>query len=210
MGKKKEEKIEEAEAGTNQSVEPEVEAETVSKTEKTKKTETKTKQKSKTTTKATSKATSKATTKATTKAKTATKTKAKADIKKKVSWWGTGRRKSAVARVRLVSGSGNVSVNGRPLNEYFKVGTVQNQILKPLEVTGNLQRYDAIVKVVGGGVSGQAGAVQHGLSRALLQVDEDFRLKLKKIGLLTRDPREKERRKYGLKKARKRPQFSKR
>lgn len=142
--------------------------------------------------------------------KKSTAVRPKAQKKQQLSYWGTGRRKSSVARVRLVPGEGKFAINGRPLQEYFGVEIMQAAVLKPLEVTENLNRFDVVVKVSGGGISGQAGAVQHGISRALLQVDETLRLRLKKLGLLTRDPREKERKKYGLKKARKRPQFSKR
>jgi small subunit ribosomal protein S9 len=136
--------------------------------------------------------------------------KPKAPKKQQIVYLGTGRRKTSVARVRLIPGEGKFLVNDRSLEQYFGLDTLRTAIQKPLEVTGNLNRFDVIVKVLGGGISGQAGAVQHGISRALLQVDETLRMKLKKLGLLTRDPREKERKKYGLKKARKRPQFSKR
>jgi small subunit ribosomal protein S9 len=146
----------------------------------------------------------------TTSAKKSTAAKPKAAKKQQISYMGTGRRKSSVARVRLIPGEGKFLINDRSLEQYFGVDTLRSAIQKPLEVTGNLNRFDVIVKVLGGGISGQAGAVQHGISRALLQVDETLRMKLKKLGLLTRDPREKERKKYGLKKARKRPQFSKR
>ncbi|MBX6377759.1 MAG: 30S ribosomal protein S9 [Clostridia bacterium] len=127
-----------------------------------------------------------------------------------VQYWGTGRRKEAVARVRLVPGSGRVVVNGREMEAYFPLPTMHVRILEPLNVTGVAGRYDVLVQVEGGGVSGQADAVRHGIARALLRVDPELRPILKKAGFLTRDPRVKERRKYGLKKARKAPQFSKR
>ncbi|MCL4425664.1 MAG: 30S ribosomal protein S9 [Firmicutes bacterium] len=123
---------------------------------------------------------------------------------------GTGRRKEAVARVRLLPGRGDIVVNERPVEEYFGLKTLQNRVRQPLVLTNTLGRYDVVVLVRGGGTSGQAGAVRHGIARALLKVDGSLRLALKKAGLLTRDPRMKERRKYGLKKARKAPQFSKR
>jgi small subunit ribosomal protein S9 len=125
-------------------------------------------------------------------------------------YWGTGRRKNAVARVRLVPGTGTVTVNSRTLEDYFGLQTLQMLATSPLNVVGVAGKYDVIVTVIGGGVSGQSGAVRHGISRALLKLDATFRPVLKQAGFLTRDPRMKERRKYGLKKARKRPQFSKR
>lgn len=124
--------------------------------------------------------------------------------------WGTGRRKNAVARVRLVPGTGNITVNGRSLEDYFGLKTLQMIAESPLKVADVEGRYDVFITVTGGGVAGQAGAVRHGISRALLKVDMTFRPGLKQAGFLTRDPRMKERKKYGLKKARKRPQFSKR
>jgi small subunit ribosomal protein S9 len=127
-----------------------------------------------------------------------------------LQYWGTGRRKEAVARVRLVPGNGRIVVNRRPLEEYFPLYSLQQMVRVPLQVTASEGRYDVFVNVCGGGVSGQAGAVRHGIARALLKVDPELRGPLKKAGLLTRDPRAKERRKYGLKKARKAPQFSKR
>ncbi|CVK21125.1 30S ribosomal protein S9 [Sporomusa sphaeroides] len=127
-----------------------------------------------------------------------------------VTYYGTGRRKTSVARVRLVPGEGKIIVNQRPLDEYFGLKTLELIVTQPLNVTDTVGKYDVLAKVEGGGVSGQAGAVRHGIARALLKVDGEFRLPLKKAGLLTRDPREKERRKYGLKKARKASQFSKR
>ncbi|WP_425059841.1 30S ribosomal protein S9 [Sporomusa carbonis] len=127
-----------------------------------------------------------------------------------VTYYGTGRRKTSVARVRLVPGEGKIIVNERPLNEYFGLKTLELIVTQPLNITDTVGKYDVLAKVEGGGVSGQAGAVRHGIARALLKVDGEFRPALKKAGLLTRDPREKERRKYGLKKARKASQFSKR
>ena len=124
----------------------------------------------------------------------------------KVTYDATGSRKSSVARVRLVPGEGKIVINGRELSEYFSLKTLELVVRQPLETTETLGKYD----VVGGGIAGQAGAVRHGIARALLKVDGDYRPLLKKAGLLTRDPREKERRKYGLKKARKASQFSKR
>jgi len=125
-------------------------------------------------------------------------------------FWGTGRRKNAIARARLVPGTGVVTVNGRTLEDYFGLQTLQMLVVSPLKVAGVEGKYDVFINVIGGGVSGQAGAARHGIARALLKVDGAFRPALKQAGLLTRDPRMKERRKYGLKKARKRPQFSKR
>ncbi|QGP91804.1 30S ribosomal protein S9 [Neomoorella glycerini] len=127
-----------------------------------------------------------------------------------VQFYGTGRRKNAVARVRLVPGEGRVLINERPLDEYFGQQILAMQVRQPLEVTNNMGRFDVLAKVEGGGISGQAGAVRMGIARALLQADADLRPVLKRNGFLTRDPRMKERRKYGLKKARKAPQFSKR
>lgn len=135
----------------------------------------------------------------------------KANVKKKIQFWGTGRRKKAIARVRLLpAGSGNIIVNGRTLDNYFPQGTLQIIIKQPLELTQTTASYDIMVNVCGGGTTGQAGAVRHGISRALIQAQPDLRPALKKAGFLTRDPRAKERKKYGLKKARRAPQFSKR
>ena len=128
----------------------------------------------------------------------------------KVTYDATGSRKSSVARVRLVPGEGKIVVNGRELSEYFGLKTLELVVRQPLDTTETLGKYAVLANVVGGGISGQAGAIRHGIARALLKVDADFRPLLKKAGLLTRDPREKERRKYGLKKARKASQFSKR
>lgn len=123
---------------------------------------------------------------------------------------GTGRRKCSVARVRLLPGKGSIVVNGKELGDYFGRKILEIVVRQPLEVTGTGDRYDIAVNVRGGGTTGQAGAVRHGIARALVKSDLELRSALKKAGFLTRDPREKERRKYGLKKARKAPQFSKR
>ena len=128
----------------------------------------------------------------------------------KVQYFGTGRRKSSVARVRLMPGEGNVLINGRTLDSYFGYETLKREVLRPLVSTDTQGKYDVIVKVEGGGFTGQAGAIRHGISRALLEVDAELRPILKKAGFLTRDPRMKERKKYGLKAARRAPQFSKR
>ncbi len=127
-----------------------------------------------------------------------------------VQYWGTGRRKTSIARVRLVPGSGKIIVNNVDVDNYFGRDTLIKDLKSPLELTNNITTLDVLVNVQGGGLSGQAGAIRHGISRALLKVDEDYRKTLKKAGYLTRDPRMKERKKYGLKKARKAPQFSKR
>ena len=124
---------------------------------------------------------------------------------------GTGRRKTAVARVRLLPGEGEIVVNGRTLEEHFGSAVNEADLRMPFRVTGTEGRYNAMIKVEGGGVTGQAGAIRHGIARALLQVDPDAnRLPLRQAGLLTRDPRMKERKKYGLKRARKAPQYTKR
>ncbi len=127
-----------------------------------------------------------------------------------VNYDATGRRKSSVARVRLVPGEGKIVINDRELSAYFGLKTLELIIKQPLVLTENVGKYDVIANVNGGGISGQAGAIRHGISRALLKVDVEYRPALKKAGFLTRDPREKERRKYGLKKARKASQYSKR
>ena len=127
-----------------------------------------------------------------------------------VQYYGTGRRKTSGARVRLVPGEGNIQVNGRELGDYFGRKTLELIVKQPLDLTNTLAQYNVVAKVEGGGPSGQAGAIRHGIARALLRVDGELRQALKKAGFLTRDPREKERRKYGLKKARKASQFSKR
>ena len=125
-------------------------------------------------------------------------------------FYGTGRRKSSVARVRILPGTGAITINGRDIGDYFGLETLKLIVRQPLEATETLGKFDLIVKVGGGGVSGQAGAIRHGLSRALLQVSDEYRPILKAAGFLTRDPRMKERKKYGLKAARRAPQFSKR
>jgi len=127
-----------------------------------------------------------------------------------VSYYGTGRRKSAVARVYLLPGKGNIQINKRGIDDYFGLETLKLIVRQPLELTGTLSKFDIRVNVFGGGYTGQAGAIRHGISRALLIADGDFRQPLKKAGFLTRDPRMKERKKYGLKGARRAPQFSKR
>ena len=125
-------------------------------------------------------------------------------------YYGTGRRKCSVARVRIIPGKGNISINGDDLDDYFGRRVLQTVVRAPLSITKTEDRYDVVVNVHGGGLAGQAGAIRHGIARALIEVDNDYRGVLKKAGYLTRDPRMKERRKYGLKKARKAPQFSKR
>ena len=127
-----------------------------------------------------------------------------------VQYFGTGRRKDSVARVRLVPGSGKVTINGKSAEEYIPFENLRVDMVKPFEVTETKDSYDVLVNVNGGGFSGQAGAIRHGISRALLTVDPDFRAALKSAGFLTRDPRMKERKKPGLKKARKASQFTKR
>jgi small subunit ribosomal protein S9 len=127
-----------------------------------------------------------------------------------VSYYGTGRRKSSVARVRLIPGDGKVVINGRAMEEYFGLKTLELIVRQPLVLTEMNDKYDVVVNVKGGGTSGQAGAIRHGITRALMELDNGLRPALKKAGFVTRDPREKERRKYGLKKARKASQFSKR
>jgi small subunit ribosomal protein S9 len=124
--------------------------------------------------------------------------------------YGTGRRKKSIARVYLVPGKGNVTINKRSIDDYFGLDTLKVIVRQPLAATDTVDKYDVIVNVCGGGYTGQAGAIRHGIARALLHVDADFRPVLKKAGFLTRDPRMKERKKYGLKAARRAPQFSKR
>jgi len=126
------------------------------------------------------------------------------------TYYGTGRRKSSVARVRLVKGKGNITINDRNIDDYFGLETLKVIVRQPLTLTANDAKLDVIAKVSGGGVTGQAGAIRHGIARALLKLDENLRGDLKKAGFLTRDPRMKERKKYGLKAARRAPQFSKR
>ena len=133
--------------------------------------------------------------------------KAKTD---KTVFYGTGRRKSSVARVRLVEGTGVITVNGKSIDEYFGTEVLKVIVRQPLTVTNTVTKYDVVCKVQGGGFTGQAGAVRHGIARALLLANGEYRPTLKSNGFLTRDPRMKERKKYGLKKARKAPQFSKR
>jgi small subunit ribosomal protein S9 len=123
---------------------------------------------------------------------------------------GTGRRKEAVVRVRLLEGTGQFKLNGRPLEDYFPNPAHRRLVTEPLRVTNTLERYDIVANLDGGGVSGQAGALRHGIARALVDLDPELRVELKKRGFLTRDAREVERKKYGLKKARKAPQYSKR
>ncbi len=127
-----------------------------------------------------------------------------------VKFYGTGRRKSSIARVYLVPGTGKITINKRDIDEYFGLDTLKLIVRQPLEATETTDKYDVLVNVHGGGTTGQAGAIRHGISRALLKVDNDYRPVLKKAGFLTRDPRMKERKKYGLKAARRAPQFSKR
>jgi len=128
----------------------------------------------------------------------------------KAYFYGTGRRKHSVARVRLYPGSGKITVNDRDIDDYFGLETLKLIVRQPLELTQTTGRFDVVVRVNGGGVTGQAGAIRHGISRALLVYNEELRPALKKAGFLTRDPRMKERKKYGLKAARRAPQFSKR
>ena len=128
----------------------------------------------------------------------------------KAKYYGTGRRKSSVARVYLVPGTGKVTINKKDMDEYFGLDTLKLIVRQPLALTETADKYDVITTVRGGGFTGQAGAIRHGISRALLQVDGELRPALKKAGFLTRDPRMKERKKYGLKAARRAPQFSKR
>lgn len=128
----------------------------------------------------------------------------------KAKYYGTGRRKSSIARVYLVPGTGKVVINKRNMDEYFGLETLKLIVRQPLVITDTVDKFDVLVNVRGGGFTGQAGAIRHGISRALLNADGDYRPVLKKAGFLTRDPRMKERKKYGLKAARRAPQFSKR
>lgn len=128
----------------------------------------------------------------------------------KARYYGTGRRKSSIARVYLVPGTGKVTINKRDMDNYFGLETLKLIVRQPLVLTETADKFDVLVNVHGGGFTGQAGAIRHGISRALLQADGDYRPALKKAGFLTRDPRMKERKKYGLKAARRAPQFSKR
>ncbi|MBB2184253.1 30S ribosomal protein S9 [Lachnospiraceae bacterium MD1] len=128
----------------------------------------------------------------------------------KARYYGTGRRKSSIARVYLVPGTGKITINKRDMDNYFGLDTLKLIVRQPLNITDTIDKFDVLVNVRGGGFTGQAGAIRHGISRALLQADADYRPILKKAGFLTRDPRMKERKKYGLKAARRAPQFSKR
>ncbi|HCT92348.1 MAG TPA: 30S ribosomal protein S9 [Lachnospiraceae bacterium] len=129
---------------------------------------------------------------------------------KTARYYGTGRRKKSIARVYLVPGKGNITINKRDIDDYFGLETLKVIVRQPLALTDNGEKFDVTVNVHGGGYTGQAGAIRHGISRALLQADAEYRPALKKAGFLTRDPRMKERKKYGLKAARRAPQFSKR
>ena len=136
---------------------------------------------------------------------------AKANVKKKLQFWGTGRRKKAIARVRLIpGGNGTIVINDRAFEDYFPQATLQYIVKQPITLLEVESKYDIIVNVIGGGYTGQAGAIRLGVARALLEAEENSRPTLKAAGFLTRDPRAKERKKYGLKKARRAPQFSKR
>ena len=128
----------------------------------------------------------------------------------KIVYYGTGRRKSSIARVRLVEGSGKITINGKDIDEFFGLETLKVIVRQPLTVTNTSAKYDVIATVKGGGFTGQAGAIRHGIARALNEANSEYRPALKQNGFLTRDPRKKKRKKYGLKKARKAPQFSKR
>ena len=130
--------------------------------------------------------------------------------KENVVFYGTGRRKSSIARVRLLEGTGKITINGKDIDEFFGLETLKVIVRQPLTVTNTTSKYDVIATVKGGGTTGQAGAIRHGLARALNEANQEYRPILKQNGFLTRDPRMKERKKYGLKKARKAPQFSKR
>ena len=132
------------------------------------------------------------------------------DYNKRPYFYGTGRRKKSVARVRLYAGTGSVKINDRDIDEYFGLETLKLIVRQPLTLTGTAEKFDVECRVAGGGVTGQAGAIRHGISRALLGLNAEYRAALKAAGFLTRDPRMKERKKYGLKAARRAPQFSKR
>ena len=132
------------------------------------------------------------------------------DYNKRPYFYGTGRRKKSVARVRLYAGTGSVKINDRDIDEYFGLETLKLIVRQPLTLTGTAEKFDVECRVAGGGVTGQAGAIRHGIARALLEVNPEYRAALKAAGFLTRDPRMKERKKYGLKAARRAPQFSKR
>ena len=136
---------------------------------------------------------------------------AKKATSKKAQFWGTGRRKKSIARVRLIpEGTGKIIVNGKELNEYFDLETLKIIVKQPLALTGTENKFDIYANVYGGGMTGQAGAIRHGIARAMVMFNAEFKPEIKSAGFLTRDPRMKERKKYGLKKARKAPQFSKR
>ena len=130
--------------------------------------------------------------------------------KENIVFYGTGRRKNAIARVRIMEGNGKITINGKDINEFFGLETLKVIVRQPLTVTNTTAKYDVICTVKGGGFTGQAGAIRHGIARALNEANSEYRPSLKTNGFLTRDPRMKERKKYGLKKARKAPQFSKR
>ena len=130
--------------------------------------------------------------------------------KENIVFYGTGRRKSSIARVRLVEGTGKITINGKDIDEFFGLETLKVIVRQPLTVTNTTAKYDVIATVKGGGFTGQAGAIRHGIARALNEANSEYRPSLKSSGFLTRDPRMKERKQYGLKKARKAPQFSKR
>ena len=141
----------------------------------------------------------------------AKKTTKKVAKSKVVQFCATGRRKQSIARVRLIpNGTGKIVINAKPIEEYFGLGTLRLIVNQPLELTNTQDKYDVLVNVNGGGLTGQAGAIKHGISRALVKADESLKAEIKKAGFLTRDARVKERKKYGLKKARKAPQFRKR
>jgi small subunit ribosomal protein S9 len=136
---------------------------------------------------------------------------AKVATKKKIQYWGTGRRKKAVARVRIIpEGTGRIIINKRDIDDFFGLDTLKLIVRQPLELTQTTDKWDIYVNVQGGGFTGQAGAIRHGIARALVEANPDYKTVLKQAGFLTRDPRMKERKKYGLKKARRAPQFSKR
>lgn len=128
----------------------------------------------------------------------------------KVNYYATGKRKSSIAKVRLIPGEGKIIVNQKDFKEYFNREALTTMIMEPLKLTGTDSAYDVVAQLLGGGITGQAGALRHGISKALLEINEEYRAVLKREGFLTRDSRIKERKKYGLKKARKKPQFSKR
>lgn len=133
-----------------------------------------------------------------------------ASKKDKIAFYGTGRRKKSIARVSLINGNGNITINNKPLDEFLDIETLKVIVKQPLVATNSLDKFDVNAKVSGGGISGQAGAIRHGIARALVEANAEYRPVLKSAGFLTRDARMKERKKYGLKKARKAPQFSKR